>query len=285
MADISRRKKEDTLRLKAKLEAHRPLVDRGQAILLWLDLSGQVTFVLLCIILHFAIAIVASIAEVVTLPALLLYGTAFYLLAKYGLTTVNIPWLTILSLGAGPSAAPRPYTVDEIVQLVVSAQYSFYLVQVELEKLRDINYTKYTLQVSSILLSLGFVANYFSGYTMAYLAVYGALLFPGAYTHRVFSKLWQLLNSQPHIAKAIQTVDGLFQSVVGSIAQRPAVPVTIPTVTTVHAASVNPSSSGTVPTVKVTTATPVVPAVVVKRDDHDVDTEDFVKIPSDKKDD
>ncbi|ELR15082.1 uncharacterized protein ACA1_215430 [Acanthamoeba castellanii str. Neff] len=97
MADLARRKKEDAIRLKAWLEPHLPSINRLQAILLWLDTTGQVQFVVLCVLTHMALGLGAHLAEGVTLPAVVPYALGLYLLARYAVVAAPIPWESILA--------------------------------------------------------------------------------------------------------------------------------------------------------------------------------------------
>lgn len=306
MADLARRKKEDAIRLKAWLEPHLPSINRLQAILLWLDTTGQVQFVVLCVLTHMALGLGAHLAEGVTLPAVVPYALGLYLLARYAIVAAPIPWESILSVGA--TGARPPYALDDIVQAVVSAQHFVLTVYYEMQRLRDINYAKYTAQVCAILFVVGLLLNRVSGYTSIYIIVFSMLLLPGIYTHGVFGKLWSLAESHPQVGRVVGMAKDQYTKLAGNLGFRPAQPQVrqqqqpAPVV----AAPQKPPAPATTSTVAATTPTPTVSvgsstvnvnsnagkahqqpeastSAIAAVPEEEVD--DFVQIPSDKKHD
>jgi hypothetical protein len=278
MADLARRKKEDALRLKAWLEPHLPTINRLQAILLWLDTTGQVQFVALCVATHMALGFGAHLVEGVTLPAMVPYAIGLYLLGRYALIAAPIPWESILSVGA--TGARPPYVLDDIVQAVVSVQHFGLTVFYEMQRLKDINYAKYTAQLCAICFVVGLLLNRISGYAFLYFHVFAILLLPGIYTHGVFGKLWSLANSHPQVGRAVDMAKEQYTKIVGNLGFRPSPP---PAQQPAPALAAPASSSAALPAVVNVGSSTVSVAGSNKTSDTDSDADDFVEIPSDKK--
>lgn len=299
MADLARRKKEDAIRLKAWLEPHLPSINRLQAILLWLDTTGQVQFVVLCVLTHMALGLGAHLAEGVTLPAVVPYALGLYLLARYAVVAAPIPWESILSVGA--TGARPPYALDDIVQAVVSAQHFVLTVYYEMQRLRDINYAKYTAQVCAILFVVGLLLNRISGYTFIYIIVFSVLLLPGIYTHGVFGKLWSLAESHPQVGRVMGMAKDQYTKLASNLGFRPSQPQVRQQQPAAPAAPATTSTAGTTPTVSVGSSTVNVNSNAGKAHQPqqpeagattsaiaavpEEDADDFVQIPSDKKHD
>ncbi|ELR13712.1 uncharacterized protein ACA1_120790 [Acanthamoeba castellanii str. Neff] len=275
MADLARRKKEDAIRLKAWLEPHLPSINRLQAILLWLDTTGQVQFVVLCVLTHMALGLGAHLAEGVTLPAVVPYALGLYLLARYAVVAAPIPW-------------------ESILHFVLTVYY-------EMQRLRDINYAKYTAQVCAILFVVGLLLNRISGYTFIYIIVFSVLLLPGIYTHGVFGKLWSLAESHPQVGRVMGMAKDQYTKLASNLGFRPSQPQVRQQQPAAPAAPATTSTAGTTPTVSVGSSTVNVNSNAGKAHQPqqpeagattsaiaavpEEDADDFVQIPSDKKHD
>ncbi|KAL6042758.1 hypothetical protein QOT17_024268 [Balamuthia mandrillaris] len=208
MSAVTRKRREECLTLRTKLEPYAALIDRSQTVLLWMDTPGKAAFIALCIFVHIALGWANYMVQHVGVLTTVSLLAALYVLGQFLFSVVELPFSNILDSASSreelQSGDVRPYTLDEIARFLVTLKFAFKTILIEMERLKAINLTKYTVQAALLWLIIAYIGTMLSGYSLVYLLSYTILLLPGVYSHGLIGKAIQVL--EPYCGQVFTTI-------------------------------------------------------------------------------